>query len=87
MAKRPLPSAKVGAAYRATLRATGGVTPRKWRILGGLPGLLPKGLKLNTRTGQITGTPKQPGTFRLRIQVTDKLGAHSALGVILKVAR
>jgi hypothetical protein len=84
--KKPLPAAKVGGAYRATLRATGGVAPRKWRILGGLPGLLPKGLRLNATTGQITGTPRKAGTFRLRIQVTDKLGAHSALGVVLKVA-
>jgi len=84
--RRPLPAAKVDAAYRATLRATGGVAPRKWRILGGRPGLLPKGLKLNARTGQITGTTKQAGTFRLRVQVTDQLGAHSALGVILKVS-
>lgn len=84
--KRPLLAAKVGSPYRATLRATGGVTPRSWRILGGRPGLLPKGLKLNPRTGQITGTPRQAGTFRLRIQVADKLGAHSALGFVLKVA-
>jgi Putative Ig domain len=86
VAKRPLPAGRVGAAYAATLRATGGVTPRTWKILGGRPGSLPKGLKLNARTGRITGTPKQSGTFRLRVQVTDKLGAHSALGVVLKVA-
>lgn len=83
--KKALPAAKVGSAYSATLRATGGVTPRTWRILGGRPGLLPKGLRLNARTGKITGTPKQAGTFRLRIQVADKLGAHSALGFVLKV--
>ena len=86
MTKRPLPAAKVGSAYRALLRATGGVAPRSWRILGGRPGLLPTGLRLNARTGQISGTPKQSGTFRLRIQVTDKLGAHSAVGFVLKVA-
>jgi len=84
--KRPLAAAKVGKAYRATLRATGGVVPRTWKILGGRPGLLPTGLKLNARTGQITGTPKQTGTFRLRVQATDKLGAHAALGLILKVS-
>src|SRR5207302_4835406 len=84
--KRPLLAAKVGSAYRATLRATGGVAPHSWRILGGRPGLLPKGLRFNARTGQISGTPKGAGTFRLRIQVTDKLGAHSALGFVLKVA-
>src|SRR4051794_7043791 len=83
--KRPLAAAKVGKAYTATLRATGGVTPRTWTILGGRPGLLPKGLKLNTRTGRISGTPRQAGTFHLRIQATDKLGAHAALGVVLKV--
>jgi maltooligosyltrehalose synthase len=87
VSRRPLPLASIGAAYRATLRATGGVAPRNWRILGGRPGSLPKGLKLNARTGQITGTPKQGGTFRLRIQVTDKLGVHAALGVVLKVAK
>lgn len=85
--KRPLPAGKVGRAYRATLRATGGAAPRTWRIIGGRPGLLPNGLRLNARTGQITGTPTQAGTFRLRLQVTDKLGARSALGVILKVVR
>jgi hypothetical protein len=84
--KKALPAAKVGSAYRATLRATGGVTPRTWRILGGRPGLLPTGLRLNARTGQITGTPRQAGTFHLRIQVTDKLRAHSALGFVLKVS-
>ena len=84
--KRPLVAAKVGSAYRATLRATGGVTPRSWRILGGRPGLLPKGLRLNASTGQISGTPRQAGTFRLRIQVGDKLGAHSAVGVVLRVS-
>jgi hypothetical protein len=84
--KRPLAAAKVGSAYRMTLRATGGVAPRKWRILGGVPGFLPRGLKLNAKNGQISGTPRQAGTFRLRIQVGDKLGAHSAVGVVLKVS-
>jgi Putative Ig domain len=84
--KRPLPAAKVGVSFHAFLRATGGVVPRRWVIIGGRPGLLPKGLRLNARTGELTGTPKQSGTFRLRIQVTDKLGAHSAAGFVLKVA-
>jgi hypothetical protein len=83
--KKPLAAAKVGRAYRVTFRATGGVTPRSWRILGGRPGLLPKGLRLNARTGVLSGVPTQTGTFRLRIQVADKLGAHAALGVVLKV--
>ena len=66
----------------ATLRATGGLAPRKWRAFGALP----KGLKLNATTGQITGTPTHAGTFRLRVRVTDGLGVHSSLAVVLKVA-
>ena len=84
--KSPLPAAKVGSSFHAFFRATGGVIPRKWVILGGRPGLLPKGLRLNARTGQLSGRPTQAGTFRLRIQVTDKLGVHSSAGFVLKVA-
>lgn len=84
--KRPLAAAKVGTPYRVTLRATGGIAPRSWRLLGGRPGFFPRGLKLNARTGQISGTPRQAGTFRLRIQVADKLGAHSAVGLVLRVS-
>jgi hypothetical protein len=85
--RKPLPVAKVGAAYTALLRSTGGARPRSWTILGGRPGSLPKGLKLNAQTGRLSGTPTQAGTFRLRIQVSDALGAHSAAGIVLKVAR
>jgi hypothetical protein len=80
--KASLPAAKVGRAYHATLRATGGLAPRKWRAIGALP----KGLKLDARTGRITGTPREAGTFRVRFTVTDKLGVHSSAGLILKVA-
>jgi Putative Ig domain len=80
--KASLPTAKVGRAYRATLRSTGGFAPRKWRAIGALP----KGLKLTAGTGRITGTPKKKGTFRVRFTVTDKLGVHSSAGLVLTVA-
>ena len=85
IAKLPLKVAKVGVAYKVRLRATGGVLPRKWTLLGGLPGFLPPGIKLDRKTGAITGTPKKAGVYRLRMQVVDKLGARSAAGFILKV--
>ena len=72
-------------AYKVRLRATGGVLPRKWTLLGGLPGFLPPGIKLDRKTGAITGTPRKAGVYRLRMQVVDKLGARSAAGFILKV--
>jgi large repetitive protein len=83
--KKPLPAAKVGKKYSAFLRASGGVVPRTWIMLGGRPGLLPVGMKLNARTGLLSGTPRKAGTYRLRLQVTDKFGVHSAAGFVLKV--
>jgi large repetitive protein len=83
--KKALPAAKVGKKYKARFLARGGVAPTKWIILGGRPGLLPAGIKLNAKTGELSGTPTKAGTFRLRMQVTDKLGIKSALGFVLKV--
>jgi large repetitive protein len=84
--KKPLKGAKVGTAFKAKFLAHGGVIPRTWNLLGGRPGFLPKGLKLNRKTGAISGTPTKPGTYYLRMQVVDKLGAKSAAAYILKVS-
>jgi large repetitive protein len=84
--KRPLAAAKVGKLYRATLKATGGVGPLKWNILGGKPGFLPAGIKFNAKTGAFSGTPTKAGVYRLRMQVVDKLGVKSAIGILLKVS-
>jgi hypothetical protein len=83
--KRPLKVAKVGDTYKGGFRATCGVSPRQWILLGGLPGFLPPGMKLNKKTGALSGTPNKAGVSRLRMQVLDKLGAKSAAGFILKV--
>jgi hypothetical protein len=83
--KKPLPTAKVGSRYAAKLGTTGGVGPLKWNILGGKPGFLPAGIKFNARTGAFSGTPKKAGVYRLRLQVVDKLGVKSAIGILLKV--
>lgn len=83
--KRPLKVAKIGVAYKGGFRATGGVLPRKWNLLGGLPGFLPPGMKLDKKTGALSGAPTKAGVYRLRMQVVDKLGVKSAAGFILKV--
>jgi hypothetical protein len=83
--KKALPAAKVGKSYKARFLARGGVAPTKWNILGGRPGLLPTGIKLNAKTGALSGIPRKAGTYRLRMQVVDRLGVKSALGFVLKV--
>lgn len=84
--KKALPIVKIGKVYKARLTALGGVTPRKWTILGGLPGLLPKGITFNTKTGKFSGIATgKAGLYRLRMQVTDKLSVKASLPIVLKV--
>jgi hypothetical protein len=41
---------------------------------------------VNAATGQLTGTPHAAGTYRLRVRVTDALGATATHTYVLKVA-
>jgi hypothetical protein len=78
--KRALPAATVGSAYSARVRVIGGVAPRTWSAK------LPAGLRINSRTGVISGTPRRAGTARITIQVIDNLGVVSKATFTLKVA-
>jgi hypothetical protein len=61
----------MGQRYRARVTVTGGDTP-VWNVSSGK---LPVGLRLNPRTGLITGVPARTGSFRFKISVRDPLGA------------
>src|SRR5262249_12498648 len=54
-----LPGGVVGAAYSATLAASGGTPPYTWAIASGA---LPAGLTLAPSSGVISGTPTASGT-------------------------
>jgi hypothetical protein len=77
-----LPAATVGDPYRATLRAQGGQAPRTFTITGGK---LPGKLKLNARSGVISGTPQTAGTFRFTVTARDALGQRSSERLSLTV--
>jgi large repetitive protein len=66
-----LRSAKVGKLYAAKLSTLGGVTPVKWKILGGT---LPRGIRFAKKLGVFAGTTKRAGTYRVSVQATDALG-------------
>jgi hypothetical protein len=55
IATTSLPSGQVGAAYSATLAATGGTAPYTWSLVSGLPPAL--GLSLNAASGVLAGDP------------------------------
>ncbi len=69
-----LPVTKTGKAFRATLRSTGGVGSLTWRVTSGK---LPAGIRLDRKTGVLSGTAKKAGVFPLSFTVTDSLGATS----------
>jgi hypothetical protein len=52
--------------YHFTLQATGAPTPYTWKSLGGLP----KGIKLNKKTGVLSGKAKATGTYSFTAEVT-----------------
>lgn len=74
--------ATAGTSYRIRLVARGGVGPRVWKLAGGS---LPHGVTL-TRTGTLAGTPRAPGTYRVIVGLTDKLGAVATRAITLTVA-
>jgi len=70
-----LPNGSVGAAYSASVTATGGVPPYGWSVSAGA---LPPGLTLVPSSGALSGTPGAAGVYSFTLQVTDAVGAGAA---------
>jgi YVTN family beta-propeller protein len=66
-----LPGGTVGAAYSATVEATG-VAPIVWTVRSGA---LPAGLTLDASTGVISGTPTSPGSATFTVMAKSDAGA------------
>lgn len=64
----PLPAATQGSAYSATVYAGGGQPAYTFSVAGGS---LPRGLKLDKKTGVISGTATKPGTSSFTLSVND----------------
>ena len=67
-------TAQVGVPYSSALVVSGGTAPYTFSIVSGS---LPPGLKLNTSTGAITGTPTTAGTFIFTAKVKDSTGTSA----------
>ncbi|HYM01001.1 MAG TPA: putative Ig domain-containing protein [Blastocatellia bacterium] len=78
-----LPRGTQGAAYSATLTATGGTAPYTWSLLS-TSGPIPPGLSLSA-SGAISGTPSVTNSYGFTVQVTDGAGktAQSDLFIIV----
>jgi hypothetical protein len=62
--------------YQAHGVAQGGYGKRTWSIAGGV---LPTGLRLDSRTGSITGKPARRGRYFFYLTVKDELGASRSM--------
>jgi hypothetical protein len=78
-----LPRATAGSSYSARLRASGGLRPVRWTVVGGE---LPRGIQLDRVTGILTGTPRTPGVYRFAVRGTDRLGVTARKAFRLVVA-
>lgn len=81
---RRLPSAQTGRRYRADLTAVGGVAPAEWRLTRGR---LPRGVRLASALGRLTGAPTEAGTHFVTLEVRDALKVTSAKTFRIVVSR
>ena len=65
-----IPRARVGQLYRAKLAEIGGIAPKLWTITRGR---LPRGIRLDTVLGVLTGTAEKEGRHRVTVEVRDGL--------------
>ncbi len=79
----PLLPGKQDAAYTDTVYSAGGRPTYKFAVM---QGHLPKGLRLDKKTGVISGTPKDAGTSAFTLQVTDAAGAKSTQSESITIA-
>lgn len=75
-----LPDATAGNGYTAALTASGGSTPYKWSIVAA-----PAWLKVDEKTGALSGTPTSAGTEKLTVKVADASTATASRTFDLKV--
>lgn len=73
-----LPDAVVGTPYSAALESRGQRTPHQYWGKEGSP--LPPGLRLDSKTGELTGFPPKAGEFAFTAKVGDATGKHWAEG-------
>ena len=65
---------------RAGFVARGGVRPVRWTVVRGQ---LPGGLRLNARTGSLTGVAHTAGTVRLTVRARDVAGGSATKTVLV----
>jgi sugar lactone lactonase YvrE len=74
---------KVGVKSRKSFEATGYPTPRDTRFIGRLPA----GLRLNSKTGVISGTPTKAGKSFVLLTATNRAGTTVSPQITFRISR
>jgi hypothetical protein len=82
IATTTLPVGHKGKAYDTKLSAAGGLAPERWSLLERAPA----GLHL-LGPGELTGTPRAVGTYRLRLRVSDADATSDTRSFALRITR
>jgi large repetitive protein len=77
----PLFIGTVGQPYVQTFAASGGTNPYTWSALSAIPG----GLKFDSATGVLQGTPQSAGSFSFTVQVVDATGGKASQAYTLTI--
>jgi hypothetical protein len=77
-ADTPPKSTKLGVAYRYTFTASG-FPPSTFRLASGA---LPRGLRINTTTGILSGTPTRTGGYSFKIRASNGFAPNATSGAI-----
>jgi hypothetical protein len=80
--KGELPNAVARQRYEQKFEARGGSSPYGWQIASGM---LPPGIALDFRGGEITGVPTVPDDYRFTVRVLDTRGRTATRDFTLKV--
>ena len=82
IATRRLVVARAGRVYAATVKTKGGVGVVTYKVVSGR---FPIGIRMNAKTGKLSGTPRRTGIHRITIQARDTLGVTSKRTFVLNV--
>lgn len=77
-----LPKGAVNKPYRAVTLVAGGTPPYSTQTTGALP----PGMSISS-AGALYGTPRAPGVFRFKLDMTDSAGASVEISYALEVLR